>query len=286
MRTVGATFKSDATFLGLAVLGFVALFWTEMRDLVLYWERNPDFSHGYAIPLISGAILYANRQRLAALPNRGHRVGLAFLLVALGLLFIGLLTDTNSFRRLALISGLVGAAGFALGTPFLKACPFPFIFLLFSIPPPLYHLTRFQLVLQRLVTDLSARVLFNLGDPALAQGNVLIVGEAQFGVTEACSGIRSLMAILTTAALLAYLTRSGAVKGTILVLLGIPITIGINVFRLLVIAWAWVHWDVQALASGWPHEALGLACFLLSLGLLFLTQRLLDWVAPNPEASS
>ncbi len=259
------------------------MFWAEIRDLVIYWEKEPDFSHGFAIPFISGIILWANRERLAKVPNVGYRFGLVLLIVSILLVFLGHFSGTNSFKRLGLIGGLVGGVGFVLGTQFLKAAPFPFVFLLFSIPPPLWHLAKFRLKLQQLVTDLTARVLYNFGDNALAQGNVLIVGDATFGVTEACSGIRSLMAIVTTAALLAYLLRAGMVKGVLLVALAIPITIAVNVLRLLIIAWAWVHWDIEALASGWPHEVLGLVCFVLSLGLLFGCYRVIDWVAPNKQ---
>lgn len=274
--TVSAYIRAEKLVLLGAAVVFLGVFWRTLADLVSYWSRDRDFSHGFLVPVISVAILLAHRKRLGALPAARSRTGLALLLASIGVFFVGGLLYSNSLERLSLVGALAGGVWFALGTPFMTAKPFPFFFLLLSVPPPFYQMTDLRVALQQLVTRISSQILFRLGEPALAHGNVLVVGSRQFGVTDACSGIRSLMAIVTTTVLMAYLLRTGFWRGLLLVLTAIPVTIGANVLRLLAITLGHAWFGVD-LSGGRPHDAIGLACFAVSLVAVFMAWKFYSW---------
>lgn len=275
--SVAALLRNDSAKLPLALAGFVLLFWPAIAELFRYWMESPDFSHGLFVPLISFFILFSNRKELGELPASRSFLGLAVLAVSLAFFFVGRFTFTDSLQRFGLVGSLVGGLWFALGSAVIFAKPFPFFFLFFCVPPPFYHLSSFRLVLQGFVARLTAEILFLFGQPALAQGNVLTVGNAQLEVAEACSGIRSILVIITTAVLFAYVVRTGFWKGLALTLTAVPITICVNVLRLGVLAIVLAEFNVDP-TQGPGEKLLGLVLFGLSLTLLYASYRFYDWV--------
>jgi exosortase len=275
--TVASYLRHNVLAISIAAAGFVALFWPTLRGLVGYWYEDPDFSHGFLIPVISGVILFANRKDLGDLAARRSMRGLVILVVSIVVLLAGSLSFTNILERLALWGAIVGAVVFVLGPALVRRKPFPFFFLLLAIPPPFFLLTPLRLALKGFATRLSADVLLALGYGALPQGNVLSIGEHRLEVADACSGVRSLMAIVSTAVLFAYLFRTGFWKGAALTATAIPITVAVNILRIIIIAVALVSFQVD-LTQGAAHELVGFAVFSLSLGLLYASWRFYDWL--------
>jgi len=202
--------------------------------------------------------------------------GLVVLFLSLLVFSVGYMSFTNILQRLACWGALVGAVGFLLGTALLRAAPFPFFFLLFSIPPPFTILSPIRIGLKGFATRLSADALGLLGMAASPEGNVLAIDDHRLEVADACSGIRSLMAIVSTAVLFSYLFRTGLWKGLALALVAIPVTVAVNVVRVVVIAVLLGKFDIDV-TTGASHEILGLAVFVLSLLLLYSSWRFCDW---------
>ena len=72
-------------------------------------------------------------------------------------------------------------------------------FLFFMVPLP-YRMSHWLSgPLQRAATLISCWVLQSLGQPALAEGNTILLGEHHLEVEEACSGLRIFMGILAIA---------------------------------------------------------------------------------------
>jgi exosortase len=272
----GSFLRVQAVSLCLCAAAFLFLFWPTLASLVAFWVEDPDFSHGFLIPVVSGAILFTNRESLAGMKAERALTGLAVFLISLFLFFIGYLSLTNIFQRLGVWGALAGAVWFLFGTASVRAVSFPLLFLLAAIPPPFVILTPIRLALKGIATRLSADTLSILGQSAVPEGNVLALGEHRLEVADACSGIRSLMAIVSTAVLFAYLFKTGLVKGILLTLIAIPITVVINVLRVVVIAFALGKFDVD-LTSGAAHELIGLAVFSLSLVLIYFCWRFCEW---------
>ncbi len=275
--TVLQAMRRDRLALSAAAVGFVVLFWPALVELVSFWNEDPDFSHGFLIVPISAGILWANRKSIGQLETRRSAWGLALTLTSLLVFFAGHLTRTNVVQRAGLWGTLVGGTWFLYGSMLPRRHPFPFLFLLFMFPPPHQWLVAIRLHLKRLATQMSADSLPLFGVDALEQGNVLVVAGRQLEVADACSGVRSLMAIVATAALFAYLFRTGTPRGVLLILTAIPVTVVINVLRIVVVSVALVRADID-LTAGTPHEILGFAVFALSLVLLFASARFWAWL--------
>ncbi len=275
-RTIAVFLRRNALWVALAAVALLALSWPTLRGLVEYWLEDADFSHGFLIPVIGGVILFSNRARLGSIAARRSNAGLLVLLASLGFYFVGCLSFTNIIERLALWGTFIGCVWYLLGPAVLAAHAFPFFFLLLAIPPPFFLLLSLRLALKAIATRLSADALVLVGYPAFAEGNVLSLGEHRLEVADACSGIRSLMAIISTAILFAYLFRAGPWKGILLIATAIPVTVAVNVLRIIIVAVALDSFQVD-LTHGAEHELVGFAVFAVSLGLLYASWRFYGW---------
>lgn len=275
--TVASYLRQNTPVLTLAAAGFVMLFWPTLRGLIQDCLEDPDFSHGLLIPFISGAIVFSNRGLLGSLVVHKSIAGLILLLGSVLVLIAGCLSFTNTVERLALWGAFVGAVAFLLGSAVIRRQPFPFFFLLLAIPQPFFLVAPLRLGLKGFATRLSADVLLAFGYSALPEGNILLLGEHRLEVADACSGIRSLMAITSTAILFAYLFRTGLWKGLVLTLTAIPVTLAVNILRIIMISVALVSFQVD-LTHGAVHEMVGFGVFSISLGLLYVSWRFYDWL--------
>lgn len=286
--SVAEQIRADRIFLAIAAAAGLVLFWPTLAGLWSQWMEDSDFSHGIVVVAISGALLYNRRHELGALPARRSLAGLGVLLLCLLLHAVGLRTVTRIIERLTMWGALVGSVWLLYGGRVVWSRPFPYLYLLLCIPPPFFLLNPVRLALKNFATRLSADALIVLGVPATPEGNVLAIGECRLEVADACSGIRSLMAVTATGILLAYLLRMGVWKGTLLTALAVPITVLVNVLRLVVVAVALTSFDID-LTSGWQHDMVGFAVFGISLTLLFVTSRFVEWFftwAPNRKEAT
>jgi exosortase len=281
----GSFLRANAGALALAAIGFILLFRQTIGGLVSAWAEDPDFSHGFLVVPISSLILFADRKRLASLPVRRSWMGLALLLGSLGVFFAGGYTVSDWLERIGLYGSLLGGIWYLLGSGVIRANPFPYFFLLFAIPPPGLLLNPLRLALRQFATQLTSEVLLRIGLVAIPEGNVLSLGEHKLEVADACSGIRSLLAILAVAVLFAYLFRTGLWKGILLTATAVPVTIFNNVLRIVVVAVALGRFQVD-LAEGTAHDLLSLATFTLSVGGLYLSSIFYNWLFRVPERPS
>lgn len=264
-----------------AVTGYVLLFWPTLTTFASDCWETPDYSHCLAIPAICFGIVLANRKHLGSLESRRSLFGLVVFILALLLFFAGYTAGrTNVIERIGLWGTLVAGVWFAFGSKLIRAKPFPFFYLLLAIPPPFLMFDSLRLQLQSVATRASGDLLHLMEYDVVVRGNLVQVNEELLEVADACSGIRSLFAIVATSVLFAYLFRTGVIKGALLVLTAIPVTVFSNVLRILIVGVALTSFDLN-LTGGFAHDALGLLVFGLSLILLYLTWLLYNWLFPS-----
>jgi exosortase len=102
-------------------------------------------------------------------------------------------------------------------------------------------------------------------------------------VAEACSGIRSLQALLALGTVYAYFTLPGLWKRWALVLLSIPIAIAANAFRVTGTGVLAHYWGAEA-AEGFYHTFSGLFIFVVALALLLGAGAVLSRIGEGPGA--
>jgi exosortase len=270
----------DAAWLRVAIIApmlgvlLVALYWTILHDLVVQWWHDADYAHGFLVPLFSGFLIWRERDALRALTPRGHWLGLPLLLLGIGALLIGRLGSVNFLMRNSLIIILAGLVVFHLGTRVLRVVLFPLAFLLFMVPLPMILHYALTFPLQNLAARQAAWTLDLIGIPVILDGNVIHLSQISLGVTEACSGVRSLISLLAGAVAWAFLMRPTRWVMTVFVLATIPITIVANASRV-VITGLIGQWFGAEYASGFFHAFSGWLIFVVALAGLFAVQGLL-----------
>src|SRR5262249_27414952 len=149
---------------------------------------------------------------------------------------------------------------------------------IFMVPLPATVFYAVASPLQNLAARNAALVLDLLGVPVLLDGNVIHLSQITLGVTEACSGIRSLISLLAMAVCWAALTIPGIWGKSLLVAATVPITVVANAGRVVATGLIGQWFGVQYARgffhsfSGWVIFLLAFACLLAVHGLIRLVQ--------------
>ncbi len=264
---------------GAAALGLIlaALYWAILRDLGRQWWDDANYSHGFIVPIFSGYLIWRERDQLRALVPRGTAGGFVVLLGGIAALLLGDLGAENFLSRSSLIVILAGLVLFILGDEAFRLTVFPLCYLLFMVPIPAILFYAVTFPLQQLAAEQAAWALDVLGVPVLLDGNTIHLSQISLGVTEACSGIRSLMSLFAGAVAWAYLLLPGGWPMFVFVLATVPITILANVGR--VVATGLIgQWFGVYYASGFFHELAGWVIYLFAFLCLAGLHLLISWV--------
>jgi exosortase len=260
-----------------------ALYWKILRALGIQWWDDANYSHGFLVPLFSLYLIWLQRAGLRTLPRTGSISGLPVIVASIGILVLGDLAAENFLMRSSLIGLVAGLILFHLGTAVFRAVLFPLAFLFFMVPLPgvLFYAVTFPL--QRLAAEQAAWTLDALGIPVLLDGNIIHLAQISLGVTEACSGIRSLISLFAGAVAWAYLLLPGGWWVRVaFVAATVPITIFANAARVVLTGLIGQQFGVEY-ASGFFHEFAGLAIYLFAFACLLGLHALVRVVAPRRE---
>ena len=248
--------------------------------LVEQWWNDPNFSHGFFVPLFSAFVIWQERSRLARLSVRPSWAGLLPLGFGLSVLIVGQMGAELFLSRISLLVVLAGLIVLFLGWSFFRALLFPWAFLLLMIPIPAIVFNQVTFPLQLLASKVASTALPWMGVPVLREGNVINLPAMALEVADACSGIRSLMSLATLAIIYGYLMERKIVVRVLLALSSVPIAVAANSLRVVGTGLLVQYWDPDK-AQGFFHEFQGWLMFVSSLFLLFVLHRI--WQALWPE---
>lgn len=249
--------------------------------LVRHWYDDPDFSHGFFVPLFSAFVVWTNRKQLARLEAQPSWFGLVVVGAALLVLTVGLLGAELFLARFSLILLLSGLVIHFLGWSHFRALLFPLAFLLLMIPIPAIIFNQIAFPLQLFASQLAAELLALCGVPVLREGNVIRLPTMTLEVVEACSGIRSLVSLTTLAIIYGYLMEPRIWKRVLLALAAIPIAVAANGLRIVGTGLLGEYWDPDK-AQGFFHTFSGWLIFVLSLLMLFAAHGLMKFFSRKP----
>jgi exosortase len=187
---------------------------TVLAKLGKDWWTDENYSHGLLIPLIIGFILWSQRDRLARATLRpAMSWGLAAVLCAILALWAGTAGAELYMQRTSLVLILAGTILYFWGFSLLRLVLVPLFLLLLAIPIPAIIFNKIAFPLQLFASRCAVWAMAVFEIPVLRQGNVIELmplgarETKKLEVVEACSGIRSLMTLLTLAVVFAYFTH-------------------------------------------------------------------------------
>jgi exosortase len=230
----------------LIAAAFGYLYASVLPDLVADWSNDPDYSHGFLVPVLSGYCLWERRHTFTHLPVQPSPVGLLVILLGIALLLLGHVGAELFLMRVSMVIVIAGLVLYHGGWHYVTGMAFPIVFLLFMIPWPAIILNALTLPLQLLAARLSTSSLQLMHLPVYREGNVIFLPHATLEVVEACSGLRSLVSLLALATVFAYMTQQHVWKIAVLVVSAIPIAIIANALRI---------WGTGVLAHGYGAQA-------------------------------
>jgi exosortase len=268
-----------AALLGLLV---VLLYYRIGIKLARDWYDFPDYGHGMLIPFFVGFLLWERRETLRATPVKASWAGVPLVVLGLFVLLLGIFGADLFLSRISFVLLAAGLVWTLLGPAMLRKTQFMLLVLILAIPLPTLILNHITLPLQMLASQTASAILPVLHVPVLQEGNVIQLPAMPLEVAEACSGIRSLMSLLTVAIIYGYLFDTSMARRVLLALASVPIAIAANVARIVGTGLCVQYWDPDK-AMGFFHEFSGFLMFLVSLTSLYLLHGVLRWMSPRAK---
>jgi exosortase len=267
------------------VVGLAVLYGQALIDLVADWNRDENYSHGVLIPPVVLWLVWLKRAESRRLVARPAFDGAALAGFGLALFIVGQAAVDFFLTRVSFVLVLTGLIVSLRGWQQLRVWAFPVALLALAIPLPTLILNEVSFPLQLLASRSGVGMLGLAGVPAFREGNLILLNGAVLEVAEACSGVRSLISLVTLVLVYGHLAGFGMAVRAALVVAVLPIVVFANALR---VAGAGVaaHLYGPAAASGFLHSFSGWLFFGVSVILLFAVEQILvtalgRWRAPR-----
>lgn len=255
------------------------------------WWTEDNYSHGLLIPFVIAYIVWNEFDALKmSVRNSNAAAGLMLIILAAIFLLIGSMAAILFAQRISLVMMIVGILVYFFGATIIKKLAVPLLLLLLAIPIPQLIFNKIAFPLQLLASRFADMGIGLLGIPVERYGNVIEIlpkGAEQIvslEVVEACSGIRSLVTLITLALILGYFTRErrgsytqrwselwanrDVVRTVVLMLAAVPIALLTNSFRVMITGVLAYYYGRATVEEGIWHDLSGSLVFIAALALL------------------
>lgn len=261
-----------------------AIVWSysgSMLMLINRWWSEPDYVHGFLVPVFSLVILWNRREMMGSVARQGSWWGLLFLGLSAVMRWASAYFFFGTIDALSLVPCLAGVVLLVAGWQALRWAGPSILFLVFMVPAPGLVGDLLSHPLQRIGTITSTCVLQTLGIPAVAQGNVIFLTEGELGVAEVCSGLRMMMLFFTVCVGATFVMKSGFWVKVLVILSAVPIAVAANVVRITVTG---VLYEVAShnVADAVYHDLAGWLMMPLAVIFLWVELELLHRLTTVP----
>jgi exosortase len=248
--------------------------------MVVHWNAVADYSHGFLIAPLALFFAWERLPRLRRARIDPSWLGIVPLALSTVTLVIGRLGVELMNMRVSFVLALIGIVLLLLGRQVFRILAFPLLFLFLMVPLPQSLVNVVAFPLQLTAADWAVDALYYMRIPALREGNIIHLPNTTLFVAEACSGLRSLMALVTLGVVFAYFFRKSWGERIVIVLSAIPIAIIVNALRVTITGILTYHFGEKA-AEGAIHEFQGLITFGAAFMLLLAEAWLLSKLWPE-----
>lgn len=279
-------FKSIKIFDVILILALVvllgALFFDALKEIALICWDNDDYSHGLILPFIIIYIMWDGKDRLKkSTDSTSNRkdfkllLPTLLLLSGLSLLILAFASRLNYLAWLAFFPVTTSLVWLIGGSKLALFFSPPFLLLIMAKPLPDSVVVRIFWPLQVFAAKIGAQTLELLQVPVYLSGNIIEIPGVRLMVEEACSGMRSVMALLTLSFIMTFFTPLSVIGKIILVISSLLLALIINIFRVAMTG-VLSHFYSPEAATGFFHTFSGLIVFIVGLPLIFLISSFLS----------
>jgi exosortase len=266
--------------IGICLASLAILYYAAVQSLVYDWSHDPDFSHGFLIPLISLYLVWQRSDELQTLTVSPRNFGSIVIIGGLLLLIVGNLASESFTQRFSLLVVLSGIIIYLLGWQHLKLLAFPIAFLIFMIPIPSILMQKITFPMQLFASQVATLSSQALDIPVLREGNIIhLVGDT-LEVEKACSGIRSLISLVSIGTVMAYFITRVNWQRAVVILSCFPIAVATNAFRVSMTGILAHYYGIE-MAEGFFHGFSGAVLYFAGLILVGIVGLSLSKVSKN-----
>ncbi|MFH0878837.1 MAG: exosortase/archaeosortase family protein [Lentisphaerota bacterium] len=272
MGLVYVLFHLQGNTTDVAAFGRSVLSWMVDR----WGQIGGEYSHGWLIPLVSGWLVWLKRRELAAAPKKVCGWGLAVIVFALLLHWLGAKAQQTRLSLLGLILIIWGIPFYLYGWRVARQLIFPCSYLIFCIP--LNFLDSVTAPLRITAAATSSAILNGIGLPVTRVGAGIQSSFANgfsFDVAPECSGLHSLLAMTALMAVYANMTQKTLLKQWILFSFSIPVALVGNIVRITLVALVAAGFGQEVAMDLW-HDYSGYPIFLVGILLMLGLGNLLN----------
>ncbi|HEU5169931.1 MAG TPA: exosortase/archaeosortase family protein [Gemmatimonadales bacterium] len=263
-RTISWT-PRDAAPAALAAVAAAVLFARPAILLARDWWNDAEAGHGLLLAPL--ALWLAWRRGLAPDRAPSPAAGTVLLLGAVLLRYLSGLAAELFTMRFSIVLAAAGLTVFAWGFGQLRRWWLPATLLVLSIPLPALVTNALALPLQFKASSMGAALLDWRHVPVRLAGNVIQLPGRQLFVTEACSGLRSLTALLSLGVLIGGLWLRSVPGRVLILLLAVPVAIIVNALRVFLTGFL-VYFVDPKLGEGFMHLTEGWLLFVVAFVIL------------------
>jgi exosortase len=245
-------------WIGAFVMGclLVLAFWPILTSMYGSWfDERAYMEHGILVIPAAAYMAWSKKDKLKGIPRQPSAGGVFLLTWGALQAVLGIAAQWVWVARMAFLVSLVGWILAVFGWRMVRELMYPLCTMTLMVAPPTFVFERLTLSLQLLASRLGESTLEGLGYSVLREGNVLEMVGIKLSVEEACSGIRSLLAIIFMCVLYNYFFVQGTGMKALILAMAIPIAILGNAVR--IVATGIASQYNPALVRGAAHEGFG-----------------------------
>ena len=262
--------KNKVFIVGLVIILIIFYFHTFIW-LVESWLTEPDYSHGFLVPIVSVFFIWRNR-RVLEYGEKDINTGMLILGIGLFLYVISVLFSYVFISAISLMVVLSGIVVLFYGKVVLREWLFPLCFLIFMIPLP--NIELISAYLQVFTADFSTSIAQKFGIGVSNAGNSIYLECGEMFVGEECSGLRIIIPLFALASIFVYMLACSRQIKIFLLIITIPIAAIANVLRVTLTIFITNSHGIDAGATFF-HYISGVLFFVISFIILIIIAKFL-----------
>lgn len=259
----------------MALALFTVAYLPVWRILFEKWSASEEYNHAFLTLPIIIYMVWGKRHILLDSRPTYTTPGLLLFLFATLLYLFALLTQVHTLIALAMYLAILGITIYLLGIQALHVLAVPLILFAMLIPVPDQLYTQLTFPLQLMMSQASEVIVRLAGVTIFREGNVMHIPGKSFEMVEACSGLRSVITLMTLSVIMGYFMLRRTAGKLILFAWSIPAAILVNLVRVVTMILLYHFFNLD-LTEGTLHTITGLAVFLVALLILFIVQQGLE----------